>query len=93
MALFLMYFYLVFQKLCMIPQKAIVVDGTLTPHGVEPYKKDHKPLFGDKVGIFSIGWRLAGRRNGILFSAYAFFYAESNNYLPPTSGSLIFALT
>ena len=29
--------------------KAIVVDGTLTAHGVEPYKSDQKPLFGDKV--------------------------------------------
>lgn len=31
--------------------KAIVVDGTLTAHGVEPYKSDQKPLFGDKVYI------------------------------------------
>ena len=32
--------------------KAIVVDGTLTAHGVEPYKSDQKPLFGDKVYTF-----------------------------------------
>ena len=32
--------------------QAIVLDGTMTPHGVEPYRKDVKPVAGHMVHIF-----------------------------------------